>query len=93
MAGYVVLEKLVNNSCMQKINKILSKSKVSGVNDHTVRLTQPPTKLSWPAGAELWQAQVKIEIIVVIGVKVEFEIVIEVGIQLLARVLGGGWVD
>ena len=45
------------------------------------------------AGAELCQAQVKIEVIVVIGVKVEFEIVIEVGIQLLARVLGGRWVD
>ena len=45
------------------------------------------------AGAELCQAQVKIEIIVVIGVKVEFEIVIEVGIQLLAWVLGGRWVD
>ena len=45
------------------------------------------------AGAELCQAQVKIEIIVVIGVKVEFEIVIEVGIQLLAQVLGGRWVD
>ena len=41
------------------------------------------------AGAELCQAPV----IVYIGVKVEFEILIEVAVQLLARVVGGGWVD
>ena len=45
------------------------------------------------AGAELCQAQVKLKIMVYIGVKVEVEIVAEVGSQLFVRVVGGEWVD
>ena len=44
------------------------------------------------AGAELGQAQVKLEVIVYIGEKVEVEIIVKVGIQLLAWVVGG-WMD
>ena len=39
------------------------------------------------AGAELCQAQVKLGVIVYIGVKLEVKIVVEVWIQLLARVM------
>ena len=42
------------------------------------------------AGAELCQTQVKLRVIVYIGVKVEVEIVVEVGIQLLTQVMAGG---
>ena len=44
------------------------------------------------AGAELGQAQVKLEILDKVGVKVEVEIVVEVWVELLARVGGGGMV-
>ena len=44
------------------------------------------------AGAGLCQARDKLGVIVYIGVKVEVDIVLEVWIQLLARVVGGGWV-
>ena len=50
-------------------------------------------KVGEQAGAELCQAQVKLKVIVVIGVKAEFEIVVEAGIQLSARVLCGRVVD
>ena len=40
------------------------------------------------AGAELGQAQVKLEVVVKVGVEVEVEIVVEVGVQLLVWV---GW--
>ena len=40
------------------------------------------------AGAELCQAQFKLEVLVYIGGKVEVEIVVEAGIQLLARMVG-----
>ena len=43
------------------------------------------------AEAELGQAQVKLEVLVSVGVKVEVEIDVKVGIQLLARRVGGGW--
>ena len=43
------------------------------------------------ARAELGQAQVKLEVVLV-GVKVEVEIVDEIGVQLLARRVGGWWV-
>ena len=39
------------------------------------------------AGAELCQSQVKLGVLVYIGVKVELEIVVEVSIQLLARMM------
>ena len=39
------------------------------------------------AGAELCQAQVKLGVIVYIGVKFEVKIVVDVGIQLLAWVM------
>ena len=51
-----------------------------------------PQKIKKNAGAELGQAQVKLEVIVYIGVKVEVDIVVEVGIQLLDRVVVSGWV-
>ena len=44
------------------------------------------------AGAELGQAQVKLEILDKVGVKVEVEIVADDGVQLLAWVVGGWWV-
>ena len=45
------------------------------------------------AGAELCQAQVKLGVIVYIGVKVEVKIEVEIRIHLLARVVGNGWVN
>ena len=45
------------------------------------------------AGAELGQAQVKLEVVVKVGVEVEIEIVVKVRVQLLARVVGGWWAD
>ena len=46
-------------------------------------------KIVKQAGAELGQDQVKLEVIVYIGVKVEVEIVDDIGIQLLPRMVGG----
>ena len=45
------------------------------------------------AGAELGQAQVKLEILDKVGVKVEVEIVADDGVQLLAWVVGGWCTD
>ena len=45
------------------------------------------------AGTELGQAQVKLEILDKVGVKVEVEIVADDGVQLLAWVVGGWCTD
>ena len=46
------------------------------------------------AGAELCQAQVKLEVIVYIGIKVQVEIVVRVPIQLLTEImLNSTWAE
>ena len=45
------------------------------------------------AGTELGQTQAKLEVIIYVGVKDEVNIVVEVGVSLIARVVGGLWLD
>ena len=43
------------------------------------------------AGAELDQAQVKLEVIVIVGAKFVVEVEVEDWVQILAPWVGGGW--
>ena len=73
--------------CFCQVREVLTKSKVL-VSYHTLVIS---IKSKQQAGAELGQAQVKLNDIVVIVFEVVVTAMVEVGVQLLFRV--GGWSD